>query len=129
MFGMTWYKALTQPPLTPPAWVFPPMWSFLYILIFLALIIYVIKPTFKNKSWGFTLFFTQLILNFLWSPVFFYFHNIGMALAIVIIMDILATITIVEFLKISKTAGLILIPYLIWIVFATYINAGFFVLN
>ena len=52
-----------------------------------------------------------------------------MALAIVIIMDILATITIVEFLKISKTAGLILIPYLIWIVFATYINAGFFVLN
>ena len=126
---MTWYKTLTQPLLTPPAWIFPPAWVILYTMIFISFITFAVKPSTESKGWGYIIFFTQMILNLSWSPIFFYLHNIGLALAIIVIMDILVLINIIEFLKISKTAGLLLIPYLIWIIFATYLNAGFFLLN
>jgi len=126
---MTWYKTLTQPPLTPPAWIFPPAWVVLYTLIFISFVTFTVKPSSEGKSWGYIIFFTQMILNLSWSPVFFHMHNIGLALAIIVIMDILVLINIIEFLKVSKTAGLLLIPYFIWIIFATYLNAGFFLLN
>jgi Tryptophan-rich sensory protein (mitochondrial benzodiazepine receptor homolog) len=129
MFGTIWYKTLIQPPLTPPAWVFAPAWSFLYITIFLALFVYGIKPYFGSKSWGFALFFIQFLLNMCWSPVFFLMHNTGLALAIVVLMDILVILNIVEFYKVSVTAGNLMLPYIFWLLFATYLNAGFFVLN
>ena len=126
---MIWYKTLIKPPLTPPAWIFSPAWIFLYITIFLALFNYIVKKSVRNKSWGYILFFSQLALNFCWSPVFFYIHNIGMALAIIVVMDVFVVLTFIEFFRVSKSAGFLLIPYLIWILFATYLNAGFFVLN
>lgn len=129
MFGMTWYKTLTHPPLTPPAWVFAPAWAILYLLIFLSFIAYGLKPYNGSKSWGFALFFIQMFLNLLWSPIFFYFHNIGLALAIVVVMDILVILNIIEFYKVSKTSAFLLIPYFLWILFASYLNAGFFILN
>ena len=129
MYNPTWYKTLIKPPLTPPAWVFAPVWAVLYMLIFISFSLYAIKPYNTNKNWGYALFFIQMFLNFLWSPVFFHFHNIGLALAIIITMDIIVFLNIIEFFKVSKTAGLLLIPYFIWILFATYLNAGFFFLN
>ena len=95
----------------------------------LALFLYARKDINKNKSWGYVLFVTQLFINFAWIPVFFGFKNIGLALAIVVLMDVLVLFTIIEFSKISKTAGRILIPYFIWILFATYLNFGYFILN
>jgi len=129
MFGMIWYKSLNHPPLTPPSWVFAPAWAVLYTLIFLSFIAYGLKPYDGSKSWGFALFFMQMLLNLLWSPVFFYFHNIGFALAIIVIMDILVLLNIIEFFKVSKTSAFLLVPYFLWILFATYLNTGFFVLN
>ena len=129
MYNSFWYDLLIKPPLTPPAWIFAPVWAILYIIIFMAFAIYAIKPYSSNKSWGYIVFFIQMLLNLCWSPVFFYFHNIGMALAVIIIMDVFVILNIIEFFKVSKTAGLLLIPYFLWILFATYLNFGFFIQN
>jgi len=129
MFDLSWYYTLNHPFLTPPAWIFPPVWAFLYLTLLIALLIYGFKKSQYNKTWGYILFFTQLGLNICWSPVFFHFHNIGLGLAIIVLLVVLTFWNIVEFLRVSKTAGIILIPYFLWISFATYLNAGIFILN
>lgn len=129
MIDYSWYSALIQPPLAPPSWLFAPVWIILYISMAIALLLYSLKFSYERKAWGYILFFTQLLVNFAWTPAFFGVKNIGLALAIVILMDILVLFNIIEFSKVSKTAGRILIPYFIWILFATYLNAGYFVLN
>ena len=125
----TWYQTLIQPPLAPPAWLFPPVWTLLYISMVISLFLYARKATLQNKTWGYVLFFTQLLVNFAWTPAFFGVKNMALALAIVILLDILVLFTIIEFSKTSKTAGKILIPYFIWILFATYLNLGLLILN
>lgn len=125
----SWYQTLIQPPLTPPGWIFAPVWTILYLMIFASFILYIRKCTKVNKTWGSVLFFTQLLINFTWSPVFFGLKNIGFALALIILLDILVLFNIIEFYRISKTSGKLLIPYLIWILFATYLNIGLFILN
>lgn len=129
MFDLTWYHTLTQPPLTPPAWIFSPVWIFLYISMGVSLFIFAKEPSFENKTWGYILFFTQLLTNLAWIPAFFEFKNITLAFGIIVLLDILVIFNIFEFFKTSKPAGKILIPYLIWIIFATYLNLGFLILN
>ena len=75
----TWYQTLIQPPLTPPGWIFAPVWTILYLMIFTSLILYIRKCTKVNKIWGYILFFTQLLVNFAWSPTFFGLKNIPFA--------------------------------------------------
>ena len=125
----SWYSALIQPPLKPPAWLFAPVWTVLYITMAVSLFLYARKYTIKSKAWGYVLFFTQLLVNLSWSPAFFGLKNIGLALALIILLDILVLLNILEFYKISKTAGRILIPYFLWLIFATYLNLGIFILN
>ena len=125
----SWYSALIQPPLKPPAWLFAPVWTVLYITMAVSLFLYARKYTIKNKAWGYVLFFTQLLVNLAWSPAFFGLKNVGLALALIILLDILVLFNIMEFFKISKSAGRCLIPYFIWILFATYLNLGIFILN
>lgn len=129
MLNYNWYQNLNQPPLTPPAWIFPPVWTILYLSMGIALFLYARKKTDQNKSWGYVLFFTQLLTNFAWSPTFFGLKNVGLALALVILMDILVLFNIIEFSKVSKSSARILIPYFIWILFATYLNLGILILN
>lgn len=129
MFDYSWYSSLIQPPLKPPAWVFSPVWTLLYISMVVALIFYARKFSIKNKTWGYVLFFTQIIVNLAWTPAFFGLKNMGLALVIIILLDILVLLNIIEFSKVSKTAGRILIPYFIWLLFATYLNIGFLILN
>ena len=129
MYNSIWYDNLMKPIFNPQAWIFPPVWIFLYATLLLALILYIISPARGNRIRGIAYFIVQMILNIIWSPVFFYYKNIGLALIVIILLDIFVVITIKRFYKISKTAGIILIPYLCWIIFATYLNAGFFILN
>lgn len=129
MYDFTWYQSLIQPPLAPPAWLFSPVWIILYISIIISLIFYIVKKTEQKKVWGYILFFTQILVNLAWTPAFFGVKNIGLALIIVILLDILVLFNIIEFSKISKIAGKILIPYFLWILFATYLNLGIFILN
>ena len=128
MFKSVWYYNLTKPPLAPPDWIFPPVWSILYFSMLVALLLYLFKPA-QNKKSGYIYFAVQLILNLLWTPAFFYLQNIILALIVIILLDIFVILTIKSFYKVSKISGLILIPYLIWILFATYLNIGYLVLN
>lgn len=129
MFDFSWYSSLIQPPLAPPSWLFSPVWIVLYISMIIALIFYAVKPSNQKKVWGYILFVTQILVNLAWTPAFFGVRNIGLALIIVILLDILVLFNIIEFSKISKASGKILIPYFLWILFATYLNAGIFILN
>lgn len=128
MFKSVWYYNLTKPPLAPPDWIFSPVWSILYFSMLVALLLYLFKSA-QNKKSGYIYFITQLFLNLLWTPAFFYLQNIVLALIVIILLDIFVILTIKSFYKVSKISCLILIPYLVWILFATYLNIGYLVLN
>ena len=128
MFKSSWYYSLVKPPLSPSNWVFPPMWAFLYLTMFIALFLYILKPD-SNKKSGYIFFAIQLVLNLLWMPAFFLLKNIFAALIIVFLLDIFVFLNLKFFYKVSKPSGLILIPYFIWVIYATYLNLGYFVLN
>ena len=129
MFNTIWYDNLTKPFLNPPAWIFSPVWIILYVTLLVSLILYSIKFTQKNKFNGYIIFIIHMIFNILWSPVFFVLQKIGIALFIIVIIDITAILMVKTFFSVSKVAGLMLIPYLAWVLFATYLNIQFFRLN
>ena len=128
MFNSDWYNSLTKPPFAPPNEVFAPAWAFLYTTIFISLFVYIFTKS-ENKTSGYVYFVVQMILNILWSPVFFGMQNMILALVIIIFLDIFTVLTIAKFYKVSNIAGLLLIPYLLWLLFATYLNIGHIVLN
>ena len=128
MFNSIWYENLTRPVLSPPKWLFAPVWGILYLTIFISFILYFLKKD-KNKRKGCIYFSIQIILNFLWTPAFFGMKNILLALIIIILLDIFLILTIKNFYPTSKIASLLLIPYLIWTIFATYLNFSYFILN
>ncbi|MBE7704906.1 MAG: tryptophan-rich sensory protein [Cyanobacteria bacterium SIG29] len=129
MYNSLWYDSLNKPFLNPPDWIFPPVWGILYIMITLSFLLFLKGGMTKEKKIPFVFFIIQLILNFAWSPIFFVMQNIPLALATVILMYFFILLTIITFFKHSKLASLLLVPYLIWVSFATYLNFGFLVLN
>ena len=126
---MNWYSALIKPPFTPPAWIFAPAWIILYILIFASFIIMLTTKTNERKAGAIFIFIAQLILNLSWSPAFFVLQNPPLAFGIIILLLISIILTIIAFYKISKLSAYLLIPYLLWVIFATYLNFGLMVLN
>lgn len=122
-----WYLSLVKPPLTPPGWVFAPVWTMLYLMLS-AVLYKVIQSGMENKRALIILFFGQLFLNALWSPVFFGMNMVFMALCIVIAMLALC----IEFLhkaKFDRVLSLLMLPYMLWLCFATYLTAGVYFLN
>ena len=128
MFNSEWYNNLTKPMFSPPNSVYSPVWAVLYVMIFSSLLVYILAPS-QDKKWGYIFFTIQLLLNFLWSSAFFGMQNIALALVVILLLDTFVLLTIREFYSASKISGMLLIPYLIWIIFATYLNIGYFVLN
>lgn len=124
-----WYQTLTKPPFTPPASYFPIAWGILYTLMTIAFFLVLSKPHSQDKYIAVNLFLFQLVLNFTWSYVFFEIQSIMLGLIDVALLLILLTLTIYYFLKVSKLAGILLIPYLLQVIFALYLNAGFAILN
>lgn len=129
MLDLSWYTTLVKPAFTPPAWLFAPAWIFLYITIFVSLLLFTIIRTTKSKAAGYTYFILQIILNLLWTPLFFILNNPALAMIDIIMLDIFVLCTIYEFYKISKFSALLLVPYMLWLIFATYLNAGILILN
>lgn len=129
MYNSAWYYSLNFPPFTPSAAVFSIAWAALYTMILISLILYITKCSEKSKLWGYILFGIQMLLNFVWPSIFFHFQNIKVAFLVLILLDITVLLTIKEFYQISQKSAYFLIPYLMWILFATYLNAGFAVLN
>ena len=127
----TWYKDLIKPKLNPPNWIFGPVWTTLYLMIGLSgFIIWDTNKGFNiedKNEW--IIYFLQLLANFLWTPIFFGYHKIFLALIDIILMIVLISINIIIFYKKSVTAAYLLIPYLLWVSFATYINFSLWILN
>lgn len=126
----TWYAALNKPSFNPPNWLFGPVWTVLYLMMGISLFI-VWKEDLKNKvvKSAFIIFMIQLFLNTIWSIVFFGMHSTAGGLIIIALLWIMILITILKFMKISRVAGILLIPYLLWVSFATLLNFSIFKLN
>lgn len=121
-----WYAGLTKPPLTPPNVVFGPVWSFLYLLIGISG--WIVWEKTKDLKPLF-IYVIQLGLNFAWSYVFFANQNPKGALLIIILLILAVVWNILEFSKFERKAAYLLVPYLVWISFATYLNLGVYLLN
>ncbi len=129
MNNSLWYQNLVKPPFTPPSTYFPIAWSILYTLMTISFFIIFSKPNSKDKHTAVTLFIIQLILNFTWSYIFFEIKSIEFALIDVILLLITLIYTIIYFFKLSKIATLLLIPYLLQVIFALYLNSALLILN
>jgi len=123
----TWYLALNKPFFNPPNFIFGPVWTLLYILIGISLYLVLTKKGKKEKA--LKLFTLQLILNVLWSLIFFGFHNPILALVEIVILWISIFVTIKSFLPISKNAAYLLYPYIVWVSFALILNISIVLLN
>ena len=125
-----WYATLNKPEFNPPNWLFAPVWTTLYIMMGISLFLVwkegtgnaLVKP-------ALTLFIVQLILNLLWSIVFFGMQSISGGLVVIILLWISIVLTIIRFLKISSISGILLVPYLLWVTFASVLNFFFYRLN
>lgn len=115
------YQDLNKPPLSPPGIIFPIVWTILYIIMGYSFY----KQDEQNK----TIYYTQLVVNGLWSIFFFVFKWYLFSFIWIILLIILVIIMIKEFYKLNKLSGLINIPYLIWLIFAAYLSFGVYLLN
>lgn len=124
------YQSLEKPPLAPAGWLFPVMWSLLYAVMGIAAYsIYRADAAQKQKGRALLWYGVQLGLNFLWSIVFFRFHALDAALVVLLLLVGAVTGMIVAFWKIRPAAGWANLPYLLWLLFAGYLNFGVLVLN
>ena len=121
-----WYAGLAKPPFNPPNWIFGPVWTLLYIMIAVAG-----WRTWQSKprATGMTVWFIQLALNFIWSPVFFGAHQIGIALIVIIMLLAAILIFMVMRWPRDRTAALLFAPYAAWVAFATLLNGSIWILN
>lgn len=126
----TWYAALNKPSFNPPNNVFGPVWTILYVMMGISMFL-IWKEGLKNKDVknAFIFFIIQLILNSLWSVVFFGAHSVLGGLIIIVLLWLAVLYCIISFRKISRVASILLIPYLLWITFATLLNYYILILN
>lgn len=124
------YQQLTLPPLSPPGWLFPVVWTILYALMGIAAyLVYVRAKDSGQRNSALIFYGIQLALNFLWSIVFFTLQMYWLAVAVLILLIILLLVTIWKFYQISKPAAVLLLPYLLWTLFAACLNIAIAVLN
>lgn len=125
----TWFVTLNKPSFNPPNYLFGPVWTLLYVLMGVSIYIALNKSKPENKNGIIFVFAFQLILNFIWSFIFFKYHNLGLAFIEIIIMWFSISYMIFVFYKTSKIAALINIPYLVWVSFASVLNGAIWYLN
>jgi benzodiazapine receptor len=122
------YNNLQKPSLTPPAVVFPIAWSILYLLM--AISFYLIyESDFPNKKKAYILYFSQLVINSLWTLIAFGLNLRLISFLWIVILFITVVLMIIEFYKINKKAAYLQIPYLLWLIFAGYLSLNIFLLN
>ena len=128
-YGNAWFDALQKPSFMPPGWAFGVVWPILYALQGIALAIILAEPESPRRKTALTLFFVQLALNLAWSPIFFAGHDIRLANLVIFAMAGVAAAAAGQFLRIRKVAGLLVVPYLAWLVFAGTLNSTIGSLN
>jgi benzodiazapine receptor len=125
----TWYETITQPALAPPNWVFGPVWTLLFTLLGVAVYLVLRHGGGRARTLALALFVGQYAFNVAWTLVFFGDQNIAGGLAVILVLLALIAATLGAFWRVRKEAGLLLVPYLLWVAFATYLNYAFWVLN
>ena len=125
-----WFRSLIKPSFQPPNWIFGPVWTMLYTLMGIA--IYLIwKDGFvtSERRQARNIFIVQLLINSSWSFVYFGKQNIEMAVVVIVVLLVAIIATIIALFKVDKTAAYLLIPYLLWVCFATFLNYSLWQLN
>lgn len=125
--GMMTFAELNKPALSPPAWLFPVVWTILYVLMGIAS--YLVVTSKKPNGAALITYGLQLVFNFFWSIIFFNMQAYLFAFVWLVILWILILKTTVKFFKIDETAGILMIPYLLWVTFAGYLNLSIYLLN
>lgn len=126
----TWYAGLVKPAFSPPNYLFGPVWTTLYILMGVSVyLVYEKGIKIKEVRGVVNLFIIQLLLNFIWTPVFFGAKNIFLAFVIIVVLWVYILKTILAFAKINRLASYLLYPYLLWVSFATVLNFSIWILN
>lgn len=121
------YNYLVNPPLSPPSYLFPIVWNVLYLLIGISYYIY--RKNNNDDSLTIKLYYIQLILNYLWSIIFFTLKLRTLAVIWIIVLAITIIYLMIRFYKEERTSFYLLIPYILWVLFATYLNIGIVILN
>ena len=128
--GMDTYNTFNQPPLSPPGWVFPVVWSLLYLAMgYASWRVYSRGEDPGTVRISLVAYGVQLFFNFLWPIVFFRFEAFLAAFVVLIVLWILIVATMWQFYKSDERSGDLLIPYLLWVTFAGYLNLGVYLLN
>ena len=128
-YGNGWFDSLQKPPFMPPGWTFGVVWPILYALLGIAVAMVLAEPPSPRRQVALTLFLVQLALNFAWSPIFFTGHDIGLAKIVIFVMTVIAAAAAGQFLRLRSVAGLLLVPYLVWLIFAASLDSTIESLN
>jgi len=124
-----WYVTLRKPTWNPPGWIFGPVWTALYTMMAIAAWLVWKRGGFKVQRVALSFFLLQLLLNALWSPLFFGLHNPGFAFVDIVLLWLALLATLIQFLRVSVLAGSLLVPYLAWVTFASLLNWTLWRLN
>lgn len=128
-----WYKSLKQSPLTPPSWVFPIAWTILYALIIASGVVFLSSSTttIRNavRSVGFFYYCAAWVLNLSWSQIFFRFQRPDLSFVVILAMLAFIALNIRAFYPVSRLAAYLLVPYMLWVSFATYLNGYIVIMN
>ncbi len=127
--SMEVFATVVKPPLSPPAWLFPVVWTILYVLMGIAsyLVLQSSKP-YRIRT-ALTFYAIQLFFNFWWSIIFFNIEAYLLAFVWILLLWFFILITMLMFYKITKPAGYLMAPYIVWVTFAAYLNLGIYLLN
>ena len=123
-----WYKSLNQSPLTPPSWVFPIAWTTLYALIIVSGVVFLTNGG-SVRSVGFLYYCAAWVLNLSWSPAFFTYQRPDISFVIILGMLAFIIMNIRSFYTVSRLASYLLVPYVLWVSFATYLNGYIVFMN
>ena len=129
MGSMENFSSLIKPPLSPPGWLFPVVWTILFVLMGIASYIVLERGSFAETSTALFFYGAQLFFNFFWSIFFFNFELYYFSFLWLLVLWVMIVITAVLFFRISKPAGYLMIPYILWVTFAGYLNLGIAILN
>jgi tryptophan-rich sensory protein len=121
-YGNGWFAALAKPAFTPPGWVFGAAWSMLYLMMGVALTLVVAARGARGRRPAIAAFVVQLLLNLAWSPLFFAAHRIWPAFGLILCILLAAAVTARCFWRVRPAAGLLMLPYLVWLCFAATLN-------
>lgn len=126
----TWYASIQKPDFTPPNWIFAPVWTTLFLLMGISLYLVWERGLEKKEvKLAISIFGIQFVLNIIWSLLFFGLQNPFFAFVEIILLWIAILATIVLFYRISGKAGLLMVPYILWVSFAAFLNYSIWILN